>query len=55
MLPAYPIGGSVLLPGIAIRPLLAAAQTIPFLNLEDTFLLGLCAEKAGFKAHEFHR
>ena len=29
-----------------IRPLLAAAQTIPLFPLEDVYLTGLCARKA---------
>lgn len=49
--PLYPSGGAVLLPGIAIRPLLAAAQVVPYLPFEDTYLLGLCTEKADIKFH----
>lgn len=41
------MGASILISGSAIEPLLAAAQTIPFLPFDDVYLTGLCSSKAG--------
>jgi hypothetical protein len=43
------MGATVLIPGSAIEPLLAATQTTPYFPFEDTYLTGLCASKAGIK------
>lgn len=45
----------MLLPGIAIGPLLAAVQTTPYLPFDDAYLLGLCREKAGIIVQECER
>ena len=44
--PPYLSGAIVLLSGKVIQSLLAAAQTTPCLPFDDTFINGLCAEKA---------
>lgn len=48
----YFSGAAVILPGCTIAPLLAAAQTIPYLPFDDTFLTGLCTSKAGIKVRD---
>ncbi|XP_032781238.2 lactosylceramide 1,3-N-acetyl-beta-D-glucosaminyltransferase isoform X2 [Daphnia magna] len=50
--PMYFSGAAVILPGCTIAPLLAAAQTIPYLPFDDTFLTGLCTSKAGIKVRD---
>ncbi len=35
--------------GKTIFPLLAAAQTTPYIPFDDTYLTGLCTGKAGIK------
>lgn len=45
--PPYITGGAYLMDKTAVAPLLAAAQTIPYLHIEDIYLSGLCARKAG--------
>lgn len=44
--PPYFSGGSVLIPGRTIGPLLAAAEVTPYLWIDDIYLSGLLAEKA---------
>jgi hypothetical protein len=43
------MGASLLMPGSAIGPLLAAIETTPYFPFDDTYLIGLCTEKAGIK------
>ena len=45
--PAYVSGGSILISRMAIGPLLAAAQVTPYFEMEDVYVSGLIAEKAG--------
>ena len=45
--PPYVMGGAILMSGTAVRPLLAAAQTLPFVPFEDVYLTGLCSLRAG--------
>lgn len=47
--PPYPTGGAVLYPGVVIKHLLAAAQAIPYVPYEDSYVNALCAEKAKIK------
>lgn len=49
--PPYPTGGAVLYAGNVIEDLLAAAQMIPYIPYEDSYVNGLCAEKAKIKLH----
>ncbi|XP_046638220.1 beta-1,3-galactosyltransferase 5-like [Daphnia pulicaria] len=49
--PEYITGGTILIPGSAIIPLLAASQTTPMMPFDDVYLTGLCTEKAGLKIH----
>lgn len=44
--PAYFSGGSSIISGKAVAPLLAAAQVTPFFKFEDVYLSGLVAKKA---------
>ena len=41
------MGGAYVVSRAAMRPLLAAAQTTPFLPFEDVYVSGLCAFRAG--------
>ncbi|XP_057372975.1 lactosylceramide 1,3-N-acetyl-beta-D-glucosaminyltransferase-like [Daphnia carinata] len=50
--PVYFSGAAIILPGSTIAPLLAAAQTIPYIPFDDTFLTGLCTSKAGIKVRD---
>lgn len=43
------MGASLLMPGSTIKPLLAASQTTPYFPFDDTYLIGLCTDKAGIK------
>lgn len=45
--PVFFLGPAILVPGRLIRPLLAAIQTIPYYRIDDVYLTGLCAERAG--------
>lgn len=45
--PSYFLGGSTVITGSAVSPLLEAARTVPFLWIDDVYLSGLLAEKAG--------
>ena len=47
--PPYVFGATVIIPGTAIKLLLAAAQTVPYFRFEDTFLLALCSNKANIQ------
>jgi len=40
------LGPSVLIPGRAVEPLLAAIQTIPYYHIDDVYLTGICSFKA---------
>ena len=40
------------MPGITIAPILAAAQTIPYMPFDDTFFTGLCTAKAGIQVQD---
>ena len=53
--PVYLSGATILLSSRTIRPLLAAAQTIPFMPFDDAYLTGLCAEKANISLHGNNR
>lgn len=55
MFPTYPTGATVLMAGVTIPSLLAAAQTVPYLPFDDTYLLGLCSEKAGIQISHYAR
>lgn len=45
--PTFIRGAAVLMASKAIRPLLAAFQTTPFIPFDDVYLTGLAAKKAG--------
>lgn len=45
--PRYYQGAAVLMAGSAVGPLLSAAQTIPYHPIDDLYLTGFCAERAG--------
>lgn len=47
--PPYMLGAIVLISADAILPLLAACQTTPMIHLEDVYLYGICANKAGIR------
>lgn len=44
--PNYFSGGAYIISGRAVRPLLAAVQTIPYHVFEDLYFTGLCSERA---------
>ena len=48
----YFSGGGVLMLGITIAPILAAAQTIPYMPFDDIFFTGLCTAKAGITVQD---
>lgn len=52
--PKYLQGAAVLLSGKTIRYLLAAAQTIPYHKIDDLYLTGFSAEKAGIGLMTFY-
>jgi len=43
--PFYVSGGSILITGNAVTPVLEAARVVPFLWIEDVYLNGLLTEK----------
>ena len=51
----FELGAAVLMPGIVISSLLAAAQTTPYFPFDDVYLTGLCTAKAGIKVRHSAR
>jgi hypothetical protein len=53
--PTYCMGAAVLMPGSAMKSLLAACQTTPYFRFDDTYLIGLCTSKAEIAVHILDR
>lgn len=49
--PSYVSGGTVLMTGNSLGPLLAAFQTTPFSRIDDAYLGGICTEKANIPVY----
>jgi len=49
--PSYFFGPSTLITGQAVRPLLDAAKVSPYFWIDDIYLSGILAEKAGVSLH----
>ena len=53
--PPYFHGGSTVIIGSAVHPLLEAARIVPFLWIDDAYLIGLLADKAGVSLRGFSK
>ena len=53
--PPYVFGASILISGKAVSPLLEAAQETPYFEMEDIYLTGLVARKAGVRLRPTER